>query len=92
MELAATTECHAMLYAVTEQTWSISPWDKERKLLRSSGTAFVGDKNAAHEYAEKRATEFVDHYDYQGDAHRPYWWGRKEGERENHRFVIQPVC
>ena len=53
---------------------------------------FVADKEAAYEYARKRASEFVNHHDFQGDANSPYWWGRKKDECENHRFIVKAVA
>ena len=81
-----------MLYFVTEEVWSVSPNPEERKLLRSSGPLFVADKEAAYEYARKRASEFVDHHDFQGHDNPPYWWRRKKDEPENHRFVVKAVA
>jgi hypothetical protein len=80
-----------MMYLVIEEIWSISPNSEERKLLRSFGPLFVGDRTAADESARKRAREFVDHYDFQRDANPPYWWGRKRDERENHRLIVMAV-
>jgi hypothetical protein len=77
-------------FVVREEVWSISSESGERKLLASLGVHFVIDRQAAYEHAERLASEFR-HHDLQEDAAYPYWWGRNEGERANHRFVIRPA-
>jgi hypothetical protein len=79
------------MYAVTGEVWPIAMWERDRKLSRSLGILYVGEKKAAEEYAERRASEF-DSHGHQGEPRRPYWWGRRKDDRENHRFIIQPVC
>jgi hypothetical protein len=46
--------------------------------------------SVAYAYAKQRAGEFIVHGFHQ-DGEHPYWWGRNEGDRVNHRFVIKPA-
>jgi hypothetical protein len=80
-----------MLYIVIEEVWSISVNDDQCKILSSSDRPlFAGEKQAADEYAKRRAGEFKRN-DFEGDAKHPYWWGRNEGEPANHHFVVKPA-
>jgi hypothetical protein len=43
---------------------------------------------------ETRAAELAGKFEKHGheqDAQHPYWWGRNEGDRESHRFVVRPA-
>jgi hypothetical protein len=80
-----------MPHVVIEEIWSISSDADKRKLLRSSlEPLFCGERQAAFDYAKQRVSEF-ECRGFQEDADYPYWWGRNNGDRANHRFVIRPA-
>jgi hypothetical protein len=79
-----------MLYFVSEEVWSIWMFEAQRKLLRRTLRPLAsGEKGAMNAFAEKCARGF-NVSGYQNDARYRYWWGRREGMRENHRFVVMP--
>lgn len=77
-----------MIYYVTEEVWSLWTEKSEPTLLRSSVPVAAGDKAEMEKRAEELASKFSLR-DFQGDEQDPYWWGRNEGDRENHRYVIR---
>jgi hypothetical protein len=76
-----------MLVAVVEEIW---PWPEDA----DSKPRIIGPVNAADGYeaarqlAKARAERF-DRYGYEDDARHDYWWGRNEGARVLHRYVIR---
>jgi hypothetical protein len=80
-----------MPHIVIEEIWSTSSTADERRLLRASAAPlFAGLRQAAYEYAKRRASEYDTHR-FNEDAKRSYWWGRNAGDRATHRFVIRPA-
>jgi hypothetical protein len=76
---------------VVEEIWSISSAADKRTLVRATAQPlFSGERQAAFEYAEQCASEF-ECRGFQEDVDPPYWWGRNDDDRANHRFVIKPV-
>jgi hypothetical protein len=80
-----------MLYVVIEEVWSISPDEEKRgPVSRSERPLFAGDRQAALNHAKQRAGKF-EKCDYEDDATYPYFWGRNEGDKANHRFIVKPA-
>jgi hypothetical protein len=78
-------------HVVVEEIWSISSFDDEQRLLRSTARPlFYGGRRAAFDCAKQCASEF-DTRGFQENAQHPYWWGRDDGDRANHRFVMKPA-
>ena len=85
---------HAMIYAVTEEIWSMAVQEADRKLLRAAEQIDAkSDKEEAEKRAEQLAGKFDHHgYEREGDVDlRAYWWGRNDGVREIHRFKVKPA-
>jgi hypothetical protein len=81
-----------MTYKVIEEIWSISSGNNQRERSSPSERPLFsgGGKSIAYEYARERASKFV-LYGFHEDAEGAYWWGRNEGDRAIHRFVIIPA-
>jgi hypothetical protein len=78
-----------MLYNVIEEIWSLSSDGNQRRIPSSGRPLFSGGGSSiAYRFAEERASKFVIR-GFHEDAEDSYWWGRNEGDRVNHRFVIR---
>jgi hypothetical protein len=76
-----------MLVTVFKEIW---PWpERPDSTPTIVGPVDAGEGfHAARQMAKARAENF-DHHGYEGDARHEYWWGRNDGGRELHRYVLR---
>jgi hypothetical protein len=80
-----------MLYKVVEEVHAMELQEADRILLRP---AHVVAAALSRERAEAKAKDLASKFakcGFKPDSEWPYWWGRNEGFKEVHRFIIAPA-